>query len=161
MDTFVIEKNESIDKKIREFLRKIEFEDTPLFIFDIHKTSLTRENEVNKSVYRTIKKLLEKKYQVIFLSYVGIYTGKKERIEKTVKSLNSEPLYRKIPKFFIKRRVKQKFMKDLYGFVKVKMTLIDDNMKNIEDVNRMKNKNFDAIHFENSITYKKLFHDSL
>jgi len=156
MDTFVIEKNESMGKKIKEFLKKMEFEDTPLFIFDIHNTSLTKENKINKSVYQTIKKLLEKKYQVIFLSYVGIYTGKKERIEKTVKSLNSDPLYTEIPKFFIKRRVKQKFMKELYQHVGVKMTLIDDNMRNIEDVNRMKNKNFSAVHFENKITYREL-----
>mgnify|MGYP003628931404 CR=1 FL=1 len=158
MDVFVIEREENIKRKLKTFMKNLQFEDSNLFIFDVHKTALTREGEINKSVYNTIKKLLDNNFQVIFLSYVGKITGKIERIEKTANQLNSKTLYREIPKFFIKKRIKQVFMKDLSQLLikKIEMTLIDDNSRNISDVNQLKNKKFKSFQFEDKVSYKDL-----
>ena len=158
MDLFIIEREENIKSKLKTFMRRLELGDSDLFIFDVHKTTLTREGEINKSVYNTIKKLLDNNFQVIFLSYVGKITGKIERIEKTANQLNSKSLYREIPKFFIKKRVKQVFMKDLNHLLtkKIKMTLIDDNSRNISDVNQLKNRKFKAFQFEDKVSYRDL-----
>ena len=154
MDIFVIEKNENYSEKLKEFMLYMKFDKKyPVILFDIHKTTLTQEGEINKPVLITIRKLLKKKYQVIFLSYVGRSTGRPERIRRTVEYLNKENLYKSIPKFFIKKRIKHHFMKQLDRMINVRyMVLIDDNSKNIEDVKRLKDKRFRAILFQGKIS---------
>ena len=82
---------------------RLEFEKSHLFIFDIHKTVLTEGGEINQSVLQVIKEVLRAQDQVIFLSYVGGSTGKWHRIRETLRQINSEPIYRSIPKFFMKK----------------------------------------------------------
>lgn len=157
IDYFVIERSEDIKKKLETFMRPeapmFKFGDSHLFIFDIHKTALTEGGEINQSVLRTITDLLINRCQVIFLSYVGRTTGTPRRIGETLRQINSEPIYRMIPKFFMKKRKKQRFMESLYELLpkKIKMTLIDDNPKNIEDVNDLGDENFRAVHFTGEI----------
>lgn len=159
-DHFVIEETDDIKTKLETFMPRLEFEDSHLFIFDIHKTTtLGRGGGINESVLQTIEDLIEDEYQVIFLSYVGTRTGTPERIQETLSELNSEPRYRLIPKFFIKKREKQKFMLSLYELLlpkRIKMTLIDDNPWNIRDVESLEDPNFTAVHFRGEIDTETL-----
>ena len=150
LDYFVIEERENIKNKLETFMQHLEFEDSHLFIFDIHKTTLTEGGEINQSVLQNITELLRARYQVIFLSYVGRITGTRVRIQETLRQINSEPIYRLIPKFFIKKRKKQRFMKSLYELLlpkRIGMTLIDDNPRNIRDVENLQDTKFTALHF--------------
>lgn len=161
LDYFVIEERENIKNKLKTFMSHLEFQDSHLFIFDIHKTTLTKDGEINESVLQTITELLRYGYQVIFLSYVGRITGTPERIQETLSQINSEPTYRSIPKFFMKKRKKQIFMESLYELlleeeIDIGMTLIDDNPKNIGDVNDLRDENFKAVHFTGEIDITRL-----
>ena len=161
MDYFVIEKGENIKKKLETFMKRLEFDHSRLFIFDIHKTTLTKEGDINESVLRTITELLRADYQVIFLSYVGRITGTPERIRETLGQINSEPSYRSIPKFFMKKRKKQRFMKSLHELLSeeeiyIGMTLVDDNPRNIRDVDNLRDRNFSAVHFTGEIDMRSL-----
>ena len=165
LDYFVIEKGENIKNKLETFMRPetpmFKFDHSRLFIFDIHKTTLTKEGDINQSVLQTIIELLRAGYQVIFLSYVGRITGTPERIQETLGQINSEPSYRVIPKFFMKKRKKQRFMKSLYELlseegIDIGMTLVDDNPRNIRDVDNLRDRNFSAVHFSGEIDMRSL-----
>lgn len=121
-----------------------------VFVFDIHKTTLTKDGEVNKQIYNLIKEILKLDYNVLFLSF----DGNDKRIPENNKKIDKISLYRKIPRIFIKKRNKDivvstiSNMIDFDSRLKYHVVLIDDNFNNIKDVRKLNNKCLIGYHYD-------------
>ena len=137
----IIEKKDNIKEKIS----LLNFKDQkPVLVFDIHKTTLDKEGNVNSDIYSMIKEKKED-YNIVFLSF----DGQEKRIIENDKLLNKKVIYRKIPRIFMKKREKHKVLEEIYKLYKPKkIMLYDDNKKNIKDVVSLNNKNIKAFHYK-------------
>tara|TARA_R110002110_G_scaffold278152_1_gene493437 strand:- start:41 stop:484 length:444 start_codon:yes stop_codon:yes gene_type:complete len=145
----IIKKTDNIDKKLEEFIKDIPLPKKPIFIFDIHKTTLNKNGTINEEIKLWIEKLIKKEYNLFFLSY----DGQEKRIPVNYKLLRKEKLYRNIPTIFMMKRKKQLVLLSLVNLIdidkryKIKATLVDDNPMNINDVNKLKKDYLKAIKF--------------
>lgn len=140
MKPIIIERNRDINKSV-SVLSNMLYNNT-IFIFDIHQTTLTKYGKPDEEVYKFIRYLHKHKYNIIFLSF----DGNSKRIIKNNKLLNKVRFYRNIPRIFINKRNKQYVayaLSKLIDFdpkIRYKVILIDDNYKNIKDIQDMCNK---------------------
>jgi hypothetical protein len=145
----IIKKNDNIVKKLEEFLINIDVYKKPIFVFDIHKTTLNKDDTINEKIKLWIEKLMEEGYNLFFLSY----DGQEKRIPRNYKLLRKEKIYRNIPTIFMMKRKKQLVLLNLVKLIdidkryKIKATLVDDNPLNINDVNKLKKDYLKAVHF--------------
>ena len=146
----IIKKQDNLYKKLKNFVSDLKLSKKPIFVFDIHKTTLTKQGLKNKEIETQIKDLLDKNYNIFFLSY----DGQEKRIHHNYKLIQKIPLYRNIPTIFIMKRTKHLVLLNLVKLIKldqrykIKATLIDDNPLNIKDMNKLDQTTF------NSILYK-------
>lgn len=138
----VITKTDDIYEKLKEYVETLKITNKPIFVFDIHKTTLTKDNLVNEEIKYWIKKLIDENFNVFFLSY----DGQEKRIKENNKLIKKEKLFRNIPAIFMMKRKKHLILLNLVKLIdvdkdyKIKATLIDDNPLNIKDVDKL-NKN--------------------
>lgn len=142
----VITKSDNIHQKLKDFLKKIKLTDKPIFVFDIHKTSLNQDGSINKEIEKWIRKLKKEKYNLFFLSY----DGQEKRIIENNKLVDKSSLYKSIPKIFMMKRKKHLVLKSLESLIKVdkqykiRASLVDDNPLNIKDVNKLDKNIFNS-----------------
>ena len=140
----IINKEDNIEEKLKIFLSKIKLTDKPIFVFDIHKTSLNRDGSINNEIEEWVEKLKKENYNVFFLSY----DGQKDRIKHNNKLMNKSKIYKPLPKIFMMKRKKHLVLKALESLIKVdkkykiRATLIDDNPLNIKDCNKLNGDKF-------------------
>ena len=154
----VIQHNRDISKDLQQvsFLHN-----KSIFVFDIHKTTLTKEGNADKEVLYYIQYLRQHHYNICFLSY----DGNLKRIRKNNALLNKIALYRDIPRVFITKRKKQLVIRELLKSVvfdkrlTYHVVLIDDNRNNIEDTNQLKLSNVLTYYYTKHNKYKG--HNSL
>jgi hypothetical protein len=148
---FIINKQDNIFEKVKELVLTLKTTDKPIFVFDIHKTTLTKEGKINKEINIWIKDLVKKKFNVFFLSY----DGQIDRIPINYNLLHQEKIYKNIPTIFMMKRKKYLVLSALEKLIKVdrdykiRATLIDDNFLNIKDMKKLDKEIFEAIHFKN------------
>lgn len=137
---------EQLDKLIKNTIFNIK---KPIYIFDVHKTTLNKYGELDKNIYCLIKKLITKKYNICFLSF----DGQQARILENNIILNKYYVYKSIPKIFMKKRRKELILDYLFKNSKInkKIILIDDNPKNINAVKNLNNKKLVAFQYKNNI----------
>ena len=153
---YIIDKVEDIPKQLDKLIKTTTFNDKkPIYIFDIHKTTLNKYGELDKQIYCLIKKLIEKKCNVYFLSFDGQHA----RILKNNKLLNSFYIFRSIPKIFMKKRRKELILEYFYKNIKTtkKIILIDDNIKNIDAVKKLYIKQLISFHYKQNNKIEKLY----
>jgi hypothetical protein len=147
MEHLVINKEENIKKLTKSYL-KFNSRKT-VFVFDIHKTALTREGDIDKEIYKLIKEILKANYTVLFLSYDG--NGK--RIPENNERLNAKRLYKPLQKIFIKKRTKGLVisaiseMIDFDERLNYHVVLIDDKTHNTNDVNDIGDETLIGYHY--------------
>jgi ribosomal protein L39E len=135
----VINKTDDIYEKLKEYVETLKITNKPIFVFDIHKTTLTKDNLVNEEIKYWIKKLIDENFNVFFLSY----DGQEKRIKENNKLIKKEKLFRNIPAIFMMKRKKHQILLNLVKLInvdkdyKIKATLIDDNPLNIKDVDKL------------------------
>lgn len=135
----VITKTDDIYEKLKEYVETLKITNKPIFVFDIHKTTLTKDNLVNEEIKYWIKKLIDENFNVFFLSY----DGQEKRIKENNKLIKKEKLFRNIPAIFMMKRKKHQILLNLVKLInvdkdyKIKATLIDDNPLNIKDVDKL------------------------
>ena len=143
----IIEKKDNIKEKLQKFLRRLKLTKKPIVVFDIHKTTLTKDGKKNTEIEQMIKEFLKKKYNIFFLSY----DGQEKRIHQNYKLIQKIPLYRNIPTIFIMKRTKHLVLLNLVELThldkryKIKATLIDDNPLNIKDMKKLDKNTFDSV----------------
>ena len=132
----IIQQNRDISKH----LQQISFAyNKSIFVFDIHKTTLTKDGKADKEVLYYIQHLKTNHYNICFLSYDGNIT----RVYENNALLNKIKEYRDIPRVFITKRRKQLVIKELLKSVmfdkrlSYHVVLIDDNENNIKDTNQL------------------------
>lgn len=146
---YIIDKIEDISNKLDILLKNTNFNiKKPIYIFDIHKTTLNKYGELDKKIYCLINKLIEKKNNICFLSF----DGQHPRILKNNKLLNTFYNFKTIPKIFMKKRRKELILDYIFKNIKtpIKIILIDDNIKNINAVNNLNNKKITSFHYINN-----------
>lgn len=152
MEPIIIERSRDIPIKINIKLNKYK----PLFIFDIHKTTLLKTEKPDKDVMKYIKQLLKHKYNIVFLSY----DGNDKRIIYNNSLIDKVEIYRHIPRIFIKKRKKHLVLKYLAKLlykisnkIKLNSILIDDNINNIKDVLGLNNRYMLAYYYTKNNRY--------
>ena len=131
-----------------------------MFVFDIHRTTLTPDGECNLDAYNLIKKL-KKTNNIVFLSF----DGNDKRIIENNNKINKIKLYKNIPRIFIKKRYKQLVVKSIYEIIKLPknikqhVMLIDDNYNNIIDVKNLKNKKIVPYYYTKYVKSKHIKKD--
>ena len=146
----IIKKEDNVYKKLKTFVNDLKLSKKPIFVFDIHKTTLTKQGLKNKDIETQIKDLLGKNYNIFFLSY----DGQEKRIHHNYKLIQKITMYRNIPTIFIMKRTKHLVLLNLVKLTKldqrykIKSTLVDVNPLNIKDMNKLDQNRF------NSILYK-------
>jgi len=142
----IIYKHDVIYYKLEEFLKTLKLTTKPIFVFDIHKTSLKKDGTVNEEIKDWIKKLKKDKFNIFFLSY----DGQEKRIYENSKLIDNVKEYKNIPQIFMMKRKKHLVLYNLEKLIKVnnnyniKATLVDDNPLNIKDVNKLDKNIFDS-----------------
>lgn len=140
----IINKQDNIKEKLEKFLSKVKLTDKPIFVFDIHKTSLNKDGSINDEIEEWVEKLEKENYNIFFLSY----DGQKDRIKHNNKLMDKSKIYKPHPKIFMMKRKKHLVLKALENLIKVdkkykiKATLIDDNPLNIKDINKLNKDKF-------------------
>ena len=153
---YIIDNVNDIANNIDKLLEAINFNyKKPFCIFDIHKTTLNKYGKLDKDIYCLIKRLIEKKYNICFLSFDDQHS----RILENNKLLNNYYYYKNIPKIFIKKRKKQLILDYIFKNVEkpLKIVLIDDNIRNINDVNNLNNKKITSFHYINNNNINNLY----
>lgn len=147
----IIYKEDDIYLSLKKFLKTLKLTDKPIFVFDIHKTTLNKDGTKNKDIEKWIKKLKAEDYNIFFLSY----DGQEKRIYHNASLIDKIKLYKNIPKIFMMKRKKHLVLYNLEKLIKVnksydiKAILIDDNPLNIKDMNKLDKNIF------SSYLYKK------
>ena len=147
----IIKKQDNIEEKLKSFLKKVKLTDKPIFVFDIHKTSLNKDGSINKEIENWIKKLKKENYNIFFLSY----DGQEKRIYENSKLIEKSKIYKSIPKIFMMKRKKHLVVKNLANLIeinkkyKIKASLIDDNPLNIKDMNKLDKETFASHLYKN------------
>lgn len=148
----IIYKEDDIYLSLKKFLKTLKLTDKPIFVFDIHKTTLNKDGIKNKDIEKWIKKLKAEDYNIFFLSY----DGQEKRIYHNASLIDKIKLYKDIPKIFMMKRKKHLVLYNLEKLIKVdksydiKAILIDDNPLNIKDMNKLDKNIF------SSYLYKKM-----
>lgn len=142
----IIYKKQNIYIELKKFIKDININSKPIFVFDIHKTSLKKDGKKNEEIEKWIKKLKKENFNIFFLSY----DGQEKRIYENAKLIDSVKTYKDIPKIFMMKRKKHLVLFNLEKLIKVddqykiKATLIDDNPMNIKDVKKLDINKFDS-----------------
>ena len=160
-EPIIIKKQDNISKMMQNL--KFNSKKT-VFVFDIHKTTLTSQDKPDIEVKNYIKYLLDNNYNILFLSY----DGQIDRIKHNNSLLNKVSEYRKLPRIFMMKRKKQIVCKVILNMInfdkrlKYKVVLIDDNYNNIKDVLKLNlNKKILAYHYTKNTKLKSKGYESL
>lgn len=113
---------------------------SPVFVFDIHNTTEYNDGEIDADIEKFINDH-HAQYTILFLSF----DGNAERILHNAQILNDHSeIFRRIPKIFIKRRVKGLILRLVWEYLERKgavttpgIVFVDDNVHNIRDAEKV------------------------
>jgi 3-oxoacyl-ACP reductase-like protein len=134
--------NKILQQKIKKYLDHY-IEQKKTIIFDIHNT-VEYDGQIDKDILSFIN-INKEKINIILLSY----DGNDERIKNNNDLLNKlSPIFNNIPKIFIKKRKKHYVINNILKIIgNNNLLFVDDNINNITDSQKIKNKNLKIFHY--------------
>ena len=146
LDKLVIGYKDSFFPTISKYFSELysegfKFSKKPIIIYDFHQTTMSPDSEINEDVIESMNFFLSKGYNIMILCY----DPDRKRISESDRLLLKYPIFQKIPRIFIRLRKKDRVCLAVYDLIRFdkrfsrNVVLVDDNYKNIEDVEKLKN----------------------
>ena len=154
LDKLIIDYKDSFVPTISKYFSELysegfKFSKKPIIIYDFHQTTMSPGNEINEDVAESMKFFLSKDYNIMILCY----DPDRKRISESDRLLLKYPIFQKIPRIFIRLRRKERVCLAVYDLIRFdkrfsrNVVLVDDNYKNIEDVEKLKNDRILAYYY--------------